>query len=223
VTSPKTPELSGPVEDYLKVIFELEATDGSAGTNEIASALGIAPASVSGMIRRLAEQGWIAHERYRGVRLTRAGKRAALRTIRRHRVIEAYLTTALGYPWDRVHDEAERLEHAASDELIDRMASAIGEPSTDPHGAPIPTREGTIAEERLASLATVPVGKRVRIQRVGDRDAEQLRYLAEIGITPGRQVEVIARAPFDGPIDLRIGRVVRSIGPALARQIAVAS
>ena len=223
MTSPKTPELSGPVEDYLKVIFELEATDGTAGTNEIAASLRIAPASVSGMIRRLAEQGWIAHERYRGVRLTRAGKRAALRTIRRHRVIEAYLTTALGYPWDRVHDEAERLEHAASDELIDRMAAAIGEPSTDPHGAPIPTREGTIAEERFASLATVPVGKRVRIQRVGDRDAEQLRYLAEIGITPGRQVEVIARAPFDGPIDLRIGRVVRSIGPALARQIAVAS
>lgn len=223
MTSPKTPELSEPVEDYLKVIFELEATDGSAGTNEIAAALGIAPASVSGMIRRLAEQGWIAHERYRGVRLTRAGKRAALRTIRRHRVIEAYLTSALGYPWDRVHDEAERLEHAASDELIDRMAAAIGEPSTDPHGAPIPTKEGTIVEERLASLATVPVGKRVRIQRVGDRDAEQLRYLAEIGITPGRHVEVIARAPFDGPIDLRVGRVVRSIGPALARQIAVAS
>jgi DtxR family Mn-dependent transcriptional regulator len=223
VTSSKVAELSGPVEDYLKVIFELEATEGSAGTNEIAGALGIAAASVSGMIRRLAEQGWIAHERYRGVRLTRAGKRAALKTIRRHRVIEAYLTTALGYPWDRVHDEAERLEHAASDELIDRMAAAIGEPSTDPHGAPIPTREGTITEERLASLATVPVGKRVRIQRVGDRDAEQLRYLAEIGITPGRQVEVVARAPFDGPIDLRIGRVVRSIGPALARQIAVAS
>ena len=216
------PELSEPVEDYLKVIFELESADGTAGTNEIATELGIAPASVSGMIRRLAEQGWIAHERYRGVRLTRAGKRAALRTIRRHRVIEAYLTTALGYPWDRVHDEAERLEHAASDELIDRMAAAIGEPSTDPHGAPIPTREGTIAEERFASLATVPVGKRVRIQRVGDRDAEQLRYLAEIGITPGRHVEVIARAPFDGPIDLRVGRVVRSIGPALARQIAVA-
>jgi len=223
VTAPKTPELSGPVEDYLKVIFELEATDGIAGTNEIAAELDIAAASVSGMIRRLAEQGLIAHERYRGVRLTRAGKRAALRTIRRHRVIEAYLTTALGYPWDRVHDEAERLEHAASDELIDRMAAAIGEPSTDPHGAPIPTREGTIDEERLASLASVPVGKRVRIQRVGDRDAEQLRYLAKIGITPGRQVEVIARAPFDGPIDLKIGRVVRSIGPALARQIAVGS
>ena len=223
MTSPKgAVGLSAPVEDYLKVIYELEASAGSAGTNEIAATLGIAPPSVSGMIRRLAEQGLITHERYRGVRLTRAGRRAALRTIRRHRVIEAYLTTALGYPWDEVHDEAERLEHAASDALIDRMAAAIGEPETDPHGAPIPTREGTLVEERLVSLATVPVGDRVRIQRVGDRDAEQLRYLAELGITPGREVEVVARAPFDGPIDLRVGRVVRSIGPALARQIAVA-
>jgi DtxR family Mn-dependent transcriptional regulator len=135
-----TGAITGPVEDYLKVIFELEAADGVAGTNEIAAALDIAPASVSGMIRRLAEHGLIAHERYRGVRLTKSGRRAALRTIRRHRVIEAYLTSALGYPWNRVHNEAERLEHAASDELIDRMAAAIGEPSIDPHGAPIPTR-----------------------------------------------------------------------------------
>jgi DtxR family Mn-dependent transcriptional regulator len=132
--------LTASVEDYLKAIFELEAVGGVAGTNEMATVLGIAPASVSGMIRRLADQGLIAHERYRGVRLTKAGRRAALRTIRRHRVIESYLTTALGYSWDRVHDEAERLEHAASDELIDRMASAIGEPATDPHGSPIPSR-----------------------------------------------------------------------------------
>ena len=132
--------ITGPVEDYLKVIFELEAAGGVAGTNEIAAALNIAPASVSGMIRRLAEHGLIAHERYRGARLTRSGRRAALRTIRRHRVIESYLTVALGYQWNHVHDEAERLEHAASDELIDRMAAAIGEPSIDPHGAPIPTR-----------------------------------------------------------------------------------
>ena len=132
--------LTGPVEDYLKVIFELEAAGGVAGTNEIAAALDIAPASVSGMVRRLAEHGLIAYERYRGARLTKSGRRAALRTIRRHRVIEAYLTSALGYPWNRVHDEAERLEHAASDELIDRMAAAIGEPSIDPHGSPIPTR-----------------------------------------------------------------------------------
>lgn len=215
-------ELTAPVEDYLKVIFELEAGVGVAGTNEIAAELGVAPASVSGMIRRLADNGLIAHERYRGVRLTKAGRRAALRTIRRHRVIEAYLTSALGYPWDRVHDEAERLEHAASDELIDRMAAAIGEPTTDPHGAPIPTREGTLDDPPLVTLAQIPVGKRVRVQRVGDRNGEQLRYLAELGITPGQKVEVLTRAPFEGPISLRVGREVRSIGPALANQIFVA-
>src|SRR5690242_7641685 len=169
--------LTTSVEDYLKAIYELERSGEPAETNAIARLLAIAPASVSGMVRRLARQGFVTYERYKGARLTASGRRAALLTIRRHRIIEAYLTTALGYSWDRVHDEAERLEHAASDELVDRMAAAIGEPSTDPHGAPIPTREGTIAEERFASLATVPVGKRVRIQRVGDRDAEQLRYL----------------------------------------------
>jgi DtxR family Mn-dependent transcriptional regulator len=132
--------ITGPVEDYLKVIFELEAAGGTAGTNEIADALGVAPPSVSGMVRRLAAQGLITHERYRGARLTATGRRAALRTIRRHRVIEAYLNQALGYSWDEVHDEAERIEHAASDELIDRMAAAIGDPVHDPHGAPIPTR-----------------------------------------------------------------------------------
>ena len=118
-------DYTAPVEDYLKAIYELERAGGTAGTNEIAQRLSIAPASVSGMVKRLADQGLLDHERYRGVRLTEAGRRVALRTIRRHRVIEAYLMKALGYAWDRVHDEAERLEHAASDELIDRMASAI--------------------------------------------------------------------------------------------------
>ena len=209
--------LTAPVEDYLKVIFELEAEGGGvAGTNEIAAALQIAPASVSGMIRRLAEQGLIAHERYRGVCLTRSGRRAALRTIRRHRVIEAYLTTALGYPWDRVHDEAERLEHAASDELIDRMAAAIGEPATDPHGAPIPTREGTMDEPPLVALGTLAVGARACVHRVSDRDPEQLRYLADVGIVPGQHVEIVSREPFGGPIGLRVGGAMRSIGPSLA-------
>jgi DtxR family Mn-dependent transcriptional regulator len=141
VTAPRPSSVTAPVEDYLKAIFELEDAAGLAATNDIAAALGIAPPSVSGMIRRLAEQRLITYERYRGVRLTRAGRRAALRTIRRHRVIEAYLTAALGFPKDRVHEEAERIEHAASDELIDLMAAAIGEPEIDPHGSPIPTRE----------------------------------------------------------------------------------
>jgi DtxR family Mn-dependent transcriptional regulator len=218
-------ELTAPVEDYLKVIYEIESAgepdDASAGTNEIAETLGIAPASVSGMVRRLAEQGLITHERYRGVRLTEQGRRAALRTIRRHRVIESYLAKALGYPWDRVHDEAERLEHACSDELIDRMASAIGEPTTDPHGHPIPARDGTLAEQHLQQLATVQSGVRVKIERVSDRDGDRLRYLAELGVTPGTVVEVVRREPFEGPITLRIGRVERVIGPALAAHVLV--
>jgi DtxR family Mn-dependent transcriptional regulator len=129
--------LTGPVEDYLKTIYEIGRGTVAVATNDIAQRLNIAPASVSGMVRRLADQGLLGYERYRGVTLTDAGRRAALRTIRRHRIIESYLSKALEYPWDRVHDEAERLEHAASDELVDRMAKAIGEPVVDPHGAPI--------------------------------------------------------------------------------------
>jgi DtxR family Mn-dependent transcriptional regulator len=217
------PELTGPVEDYLKAIYELERTGEAAETNAIARLLGIAPASVSGMVRRLAEQGLITHERYRGARLTTSGRRAALRTIRRHRVIEAYLTSALGYSWDRVHDEAERLEHAASDELIDRMAEAIGEPETDPHGAPIPTREGTLEERSVIPLSSLVPGDSARVETVSDANADRLRYLAELGIIPGVEIHVIAREPFEGPIALRIGSQTRTIGPALAAQIMVAA
>jgi DtxR family Mn-dependent transcriptional regulator len=215
------PELTGPVEDYLKAIYELERSGEPAETNAIARLLGIAPASVSGMVRRLAEQGLITHERYHGASLTTAGRRAALRTLRRHRVIEAYLTSALGYSWDRVHDEAERLEHAASDELIDRMAESIGEPATDPHGAPIPTREGTLEERMLVPLASLDAGESARVEAVSDRSGERLRYLAELGIVPGTEVRIIAREPFEGPIALRVGSETRTIGPALATQIRV--
>lgn len=216
------PELTGPVEDYLKAIYELEAEGGMAGTNEIAAALRIAAPSVSGMIRRLSTLGLVTHEPYKGVQLTREGRRAALRTIRRHRVIEAYLTRALGYPWDRVHDEAERLEHAASDELIDRMAAAIGEPATDPHGAPIPTREGTLGSEpELYALAELADGAQARIARVGDRDAERLRYLANLGMAIGAEVELISREPYEGPITVKIAGKRRVIGPELARHILV--
>ena len=145
--------LSGPVEDYLKAIYDLERDAQPATTNEIAERLAISPASVSGMVRRLAEQGLITHEPYRGVRLTQDGRRAALRTLRRHRILECYLTEVLGYPWDRVHDEAERLEHAASEELIERMADALGDPLHDPHGAPIPSREGVVEETTRRTIA----------------------------------------------------------------------
>ncbi|HXQ77710.1 MAG TPA: metal-dependent transcriptional regulator, partial [Gemmatimonadaceae bacterium] len=170
--------LTAPVEDYLKAIYALGKGTGAAATNEIAQRLDLAPASVSGMVRRLADQGLLAYERYHGVKLTEAGRRAALKTLRRHRVIEAYLAQALGYAWDRVHEEAERLEHAASDELIDRMAANIGEPEVDPHGAPIPTRDGAVDETEYRSLAELGVGASGSVVRVADEDPAMLRYLA---------------------------------------------
>ena len=214
-------DLSGPVEDYLKVIYDVERVSGAAATNDIAQRLSVAPASVSGMIRRLAEQGLVSHEPYKGVRLTELGRRAALRTLRRHRIIESYLTQALGYAWDLVHDEAERLEHAASDELIERMAAAIGQPEVDPHGAPIPTKEGAVDERALRSLADLPAGATARIIRVSDKNPAMLRYLAEVDIVPGVEVTVVGREPFGGPINVRLGRRVRAIGAELAHQVRV--
>ncbi len=220
---PTTPpsHLTASVEDYLKAIYHLEQGSGAAATNDIAQRLGVASASVSGMVRRLAEQGLVSHERYHGAALTETGRRAALRTIRRHRLIEAYLTQALDYPWDRVHDEAERLEHAASDELIDRIAAALGEPAADPHGAPIPTRDGTVDMPVQRALGALDVGERARVARVSKGDAAVLRYLDELGLRPGATVQLMARAPFGGPITLEVSGVTRIIGPALAAQIMV--
>jgi DtxR family Mn-dependent transcriptional regulator len=214
-------DLTAPVEDYLKAIYEIELGTDAAATNDIAHRLRIAPASVSGMVRRLAEQGLLAYERYRGVRLTEAGRRAALRTIRRHRVIESYLVRALGYPWDQVHPEAERLEHAASDELIDRMAAAIGEPDTDPHGAPIPTRDGVIDETRHSSLADLATGASARVVRVSDENDELERYLDSIAFRAGVGVTLVTRAPFDGPITVCVGQAHHQIGHGLAERILV--
>lgn len=214
-------ELTEPVEDYLKAIYDIERVGEAAATNDIAQRLQIAPASVSGMVRRLAEQGLVDYEKYHGARLTDAGRRAALRTIRRHRVIEAYLVQALGYSWDSVHEEAERLEHAASDDLIDRMATAIGEPSTDPHGAPIPTRDGRVDERTLRRLSDLRPGQRARVTRVGDEDADLLRYLASLGLRPSATVTLDDRAPFGGPFTLRVGATTCQVGAGLAERVFV--
>ena len=213
--------LTASAEDYLKAVYEIEQRGGAASTNDLAQLLGVAPASVSGMVRRLAEQGLIAHEPYRGARLTTAGRLAALRTLRRHRVIETYLVRAHGYSWDRVHEEAERLEHAASDALVDRMAEAVGEPEVDPHGAPIPTRDGAMDETRRASLAELAPGARATVSRVKDEDASLLRYLAEQGIRPGAVVAVVERAPFDGPLRLQVDGVERTVGAPVAAMVLV--
>jgi DtxR family Mn-dependent transcriptional regulator len=220
-TARTTEPLTAPVEDYLKAIYAIGRGTGAAATNEIAQRLALAPASVSGMVRRLANQGLLAYERYHGVKLTESGRRAALRTLRRHRVIEAYLSQALGYQWDRVHEEAERLEHAASDELVDRMAATIGEPEVDPHGAPIPTRDGSVDETEYTSLKDLPVGVSGVVVRVADEDPAMLRYLAKLSILPGKKITTKSRALYEGLITLSVGRQELSISPGLAANVLV--
>jgi len=211
--------LSRSVEDYLKAVYQLTEREPDAATSDIAQRLGVAPASVTGMIKRLAESGLLEHEPYRGARLTRRGRQAALAVMRRHRIIESYLINKLAYDWSTVHDEAERLEHVVSDELIERMAFALGEPRYDPHGAPIPTREGVIEQPSYLRLADVDEGRHVTLRLVGDDDSERLRYLKGIGLVPMVEMEVLDKQPFGGPITLRIGTTDtrdRVIGSELA-------
>ncbi len=219
---PETPSLSRSVEDYLKAIYSLSETGEAASTSSIAGILDVQPASVSGMIKRLAEWGFVEHVPYRGVKLTSSGSREALRIIRRHRVLETYLSQRLGYTWDDVHEEAERLEHAASDELIDRMAAAMENPSHDPHGAPIPSASGDVEVRNHPTLAEVEAGETVRIRAVRDEDAERLRYMEARGLMPGVILILETRAPFSGPITVRVGGsegVPQTIGFDLARRI----
>lgn len=217
--------LSRSVEDYLKVIYALSEQGAAASTNQIAASLDVQPASVSGMIKRLAEFGYVQHIPYRGVRLSAEGSREALRVIRRHRILETYLSQRLGYSWDDVHEEAERLEHAVSERLIERMAAALENPRHDPHGAPIPTRSGQVEVIDHPNLAEVAAGSHVHIRDVQDEDSDRLRYLESRGLLPGVLLTVDARAPFNGPITVRVGGrsgPLETIGQDLARRIRVA-
>jgi DtxR family Mn-dependent transcriptional regulator len=208
--------LTRSAEDYLKVIYHLTADGEPAGTNELAQALDLAPASVSGMVKRLAEQGLLHHEPYRGVTLAAEGRRIALRMLRRHRLIESYLVAHLGYTWDTVHDEAERLEHAVSDTMVERMAKVLGHPLEDPHGDPIPGPDGSLAEMVYVPLSEVEVGREVEIRRVHTSQADRLRYLSSAGLVPGARVKLVAREPFAGPIRLRVGRREQIVAQDLA-------
>lgn len=213
--------LSASAEDYLKAIYAIGNGQSPVTISALAERLGITAASVSGMVRRLAEQGVLEHEPYHGVTLTELGRHRALETLRRHRVIETYLASVLGYSWDRVHAEAERLEHAASDELIDRMAEALGQPTTDPHGAPIPTRDGSVDETVYRSLDSLEPDESGRVMRVTHEDAAMLRYLDELDLRPGVEVRVMARAPFGGPIAIEVYGSRKFVAPSLAAQVLV--
>jgi DtxR family Mn-dependent transcriptional regulator len=216
--------LSRSVEDYLKAIFGLSSAGNPAYTSAIADALDIQPASVTGMVKRLAEAGLVGHVPYRGVSLTEAGERAALKVLRRHRVIETYLCELLEYEWDDVHAEAERLEHSASDELVERMATALGFPSHDPHGSPIPTRAGEIEATELATLADAERGTRVRIRQVRGHEANELRSMAADGLVPGVAVLVDSTQDVDGVVGVIVGGdegVALAVQDHLARRIFV--
>ena len=214
-------QVSPAVEDYLKAIYHLSTEGAPVSTSAIAERLGIAAGSVTGMLKRLAEQGLVEHVRYYGTRLTHDGAENAIRTIRRHRVLELFLVEVLGYTWDRVHAEAERLEHVVSDEMIDRMATVLGEPAEDPHGAPIPASGADFQDTRYMALADLPAGSRAVLRRVPDEDPEALRYLASLQLVPGTEIEVVEVAPFNGPLTVRVGAEFRVVGRELAADVGV--
>jgi DtxR family transcriptional regulator, Mn-dependent transcriptional regulator len=211
-------------ENYAKAIYELQGrAEGAVGTTAVAERLGVAPASASGMLRRLADEGLVEYEPYRGARLTKEGEQVALEVIRHHRLIELFLAEVLDMPWDRVHEEAEVLEHHISEELEELIAAKLGEPARDPHGDPIPDRELAVAADETISLAELESEVEAVFERVSDSDPEMLRYLDSRGIRPGAVLRVTGREPFEGPISVRTGQGEHALGLPLARAMRVSA
>jgi DtxR family transcriptional regulator, Mn-dependent transcriptional regulator len=210
------------VENYAKAIYALQRRGQAAvTTNALAERLGVTPASASGMVKKLGAMGLVRHEPYRGVELTGDGERVALEVLRHHRLLELYLAERLDMPWDRVHDEAEVLEHVISEELEALIAAKLGHPTHDPHGDPIPTAELTIDEGSTVSMQSLDVGARGVFMRISDSDPEMLRYLGDRGIAPGDSFEVVDKQPFAGPVFARFGAETHVLGGALAQAMRV--
>ena len=212
---------SDAVENYAKAIYALAQRHGHATTTALAERLGVTPASASGMVKKLAGLGLVRHVPYRGVQLTREGEEVALEVLRHHRLLELYLAEDLGVPWDRVHDEAEVLEHVLSEELEEAIAAKLGDPTRDPHGDPIPTRDGHVVERASRGLQALEPGERGVFVRISDSDPDMLRYLSERGIAPGDAFEVVDKQPFEGPLFVRFGADVHVLGGALAAAMRV--
>ena len=212
---------SSSVGDYVKAIWEISGS-GVASTKEVAARLGISSASVTNMFGRLQEMGLVEYERYRGASLTNVGLAEALRLVRRHRLIETFLLEHLGYSWQDVHEEAERLEHAVSDEFTERLAELLGHPGRDPHGDLIPAADGTLVPERLSTLSDAGAGQRVRIVKVGNESVEVLNHLGERGLIPGRILSVKEVRTLDGVVAVEDeGGEEHSLGESLARAVFV--
>ncbi len=217
--------MSVATEDYLKTIFVLSQEDGRAGTKEIAVKLGISQASVTVYLQKLAvaDPPLIEYRKRQGAALTREGEERALKVIRNHRLLETFLHRTLGFSWDRVHDEACRLEHAISEEFEEKIAELLGHPTHDPHGDPIPDRDLHMPKEEVLALADIEAGSKVTVERVSDGDATLLRYLGEMNILPGKRLTVKEISPFDRNLTLRVHGVCGTviIGPIVAQQIFV--
>jgi DtxR family Mn-dependent transcriptional regulator len=213
------------MEDYLKAIYELSqaAPDQPVPAAALVERMAAPPATVTDTVKRLAAVGLVDHAPYKGATLTPAGRKAALEVIRHHRLLEQYLAEALGLPWDQVHAEADRLEHVLSEALEARIAAALGHPTRDPHGDPIPSADLTVAATARARLSDLAPGAAATVARVGDQEPAKLRYLAELGLAPGATVTVLGKAPFDGPLHLRVGEQEQTIAHDLARAIFIES
>lgn len=212
-------------QEYLKAIDRLMRKDGvrRVGTVVLAKHMGVSAASVSSMIKKLATEGLVEHSPRHGVRLTKSGERVALELLRHHRLLKTYLCAKLGMPWHEVHAEADRLEHALSEALEDRLDAALGHPTTDPHGAPIPTKEGVLNEPLTTCLWTTQVSERVTVAEVEDDDVLLLAHLAELGLVPGASVDVLARGPFGGPLHVRVRDREHALGERVAAAVRVFS
>ena len=217
--------LTASIQDYLKVIYELTENRPAASTTALAKRLGFAPASVTGMVQKLArvKPALVAYRKHHGVVLTAAGRRAALEVIRHHRLLEAWLVKALGYPWDEVHDEAERLEHVISEEFERRVAAALGQPERDPHGEPIPSAALVMPVDKSVALSALRPNQTARVCRVRAHDPAFLRHLEALGLTPGAHVKTLALSDFDQVMHLQIEerKDCPALGPAITRQVFV--
>jgi DtxR family Mn-dependent transcriptional regulator len=217
------PEITPPIEDYLKVIYTLirERGEERASTSAIADRMEVSAASATNMMQKLADMRLVEYVPYRGVSLTETGEKIALEVIRHHRLIELYLAEALGYSWDAVHDEAERLEHVISEEFEDRIDAMLGHPTIDPHGDPIPPKTGRPPVGTSRRLSDVAIGESVVVRRVSDRNGDFLRQLASIELVPGARVSVVDREHGDGSITLELDGRRLSVGDLLARRVYV--
>jgi DtxR family transcriptional regulator, Mn-dependent transcriptional regulator len=212
--------VSESAQDYLKAVWKLQRT-GEMSTTALADALQVSPASATAMLKKLATLGLVVHERYHGATLTPTGERMALEVVRHHRLLELYLMEALGLSWDQVHEEAERLEHHLSDELEARIDRALGFPTRDPHGDPIPSPELLLQSDEMVCLSDLEAGSMTVVRRVPDGDPELLRYLATLGLVPAEEVTILEQAPFDGPVTVEVRGARHAIGRSLAAQIEV--